>query len=144
MNLASLVASALMASALGLINSSPQANPRTDSEPLRASFVVAAESAIDAASAVNLKGEDAEFNPQMQALKSANANLAQMAQSDDERGVVSDLNDLTFAVSACHIVAKGGASTKECEGQINDDRTHAMQDLKQHKNGAAWVDGPPQ
>ena len=79
----------------------------------------------------------------MQTLKAASANLTQMAQSDDEREVVSDFNDLTFAISTCHITAKGGAATTQCEAQIDQARTRTMQDLKQHKNGAAWVDGPP-
>jgi hypothetical protein len=114
-----------------------------DPGPARNSFVVAAESAIDTASAIDLKANDAQFTPQMQALKSAQSNLTQMAENDNERNVASAVNDLVFAVTTCHIQAKDGAPTGPCESQISDARTHAMQALNKHKSGDAWQDGPP-
>jgi hypothetical protein len=132
---------ALLTVALWLFSLLPQSAPR-DSTPPRNSFVVAAESAIDNATAVNLKGDDAQFGSQIQALKSSQANLTRMAENDNERDVASDVNDLVFAVSACHIQAKGGAPTPQCESQISDARTRAMQALNKHKSGSIWQDGP--
>ncbi len=133
---------ALFTAALWLFSPLPQSAPR-DATPPRNSFVVAAESAIDAASAVKLDGDDAQFGPQIQSLKTAQANLTRMAEDDNERDIASAVNDLVFAVSACHITAKGGASTGQCESQITDARTHAMQAMKKHKSGGIWQDGPP-
>jgi hypothetical protein len=133
---------ALLTTALWLFSPIPQSAPR-DSTPPRNSFVVAAESAVDNATAVDLKGDDAQFGPQIQALKSSQANLTRMAEDDTEREIASDVNDLVFAVSACHIQAKGGAPTARCESQISDARTRAMQALNKHKSGSVWQDGPP-
>lgn len=142
MNLGALLAPALLAASLGLPSPLPQSAPR-DSTPPRNSFIVAAESTIDDASALDLKAADAQFDPQMRALKAAQANLATMAEDDNERDIASDVNDLIFAVSACHIAAKGGAPTAQCESQISDARTHAMQALGKHKTGGVWQDRPP-
>jgi hypothetical protein len=133
---------ALLTAALWLLSPLPQSTPR-DSTPPRNSFVVAAESTIDAASAVKLNGDDAQFGSRIQALKTAQANLTGMAEDDNERDIASDINDLVFAISACHIQAKGGASTTPCESQISDARTRAMQAMNKHKTGGAWVDGSP-
>ena len=134
---------ALLALALWLFPPIPQAGPYTASLNPRESFRTAAESTLDAASAVNIKGDDAEFTPQMQTLKAANTNLTRMADVDSERTIAAAVTDLVFAITACHIVAKGGAATTECEAQINDARKQAMQVLGARKNNGTWQDAPP-
>ena len=135
--------SALLVAALWLFPPVPQAGPYTASLNPRESFRTAAESTLDDASAVNIKGDDSEFTPQMQNLKAANLNLTRMADVDSERTIAAAVNDLVFAITACHIVAKGGAATTQCETEINDARTHAMQVLGARKTNGTWQDAPP-
>ena len=115
----------------------------TQTGPLRNTFVVAAETVIDNASAVDLKAEQPVFDAQMQQLKAAKDNLSRMADDDREREAASAADDLIFSIAACHIQAKDGASTDRCQAQITQATNRAMEALHKHKSNGAWVDGPP-
>ena len=121
----------------------PQSTLPTTLAPLRNTFVVAAETVIDSVSAIDIKGDDVHFNAQMQQVKTAKDNLKSMADDERERDAASAADDLIFAVSACHLQAKDGASTDKCEAQIASARTRAMEALRVHKSNGAWVAGPP-
>ena len=111
--------------------------------PLRNTFVVAAETVIDDAGNIDIKSSDDQFEPQMQQLKAAQATLTRMIGEDGERDVVEATNNLIFAISACHIQAKAGTGTAQCEPIISRARTGAMEAIDKHKSAGAWVDGPP-
>lgn len=143
MNIAALPVSALLLSSFWLFSPLPQSTLPTDSTPPRTSFIVAAESTIDEATSLDMKAADPQFRPQMQALTSAENNLTRMAEEDSERDIAAAVKDLVFTVSACHIQAKGGASTAQCESQVNSALNTAMKALNKHKSGGAWQDGPP-
>ncbi len=120
----------------------PQNLP-TDTTPLRNTFVTAAETVIDNASAVDLHADNTHFSAQMEQLRSAKANLARMAEDEREREAASAADDLIFAVAACHLQAKDGADTARCQGQVDAARMRAMEALRKHKVNGVWVDGPP-
>lgn len=122
---------------------SPQSMLPTATGPLRNTFVTAAETVIDNASGIDIKGDDAHFNPQMQQLRAAKDNLKGMAEDDRERDAAVAADDLIFAVAACHIQAKDGASTDRCQAQIDGARTRAMEALRVHKSNGVWAAGPP-
>ena len=128
---------------LALLLAPPQSTLPTSTGPLRNTFVVAAETVIDSASGIDIKGDDVHFNAQMQQLKSAKDNLKSMAEDDRERDAAAAMDDLLFAVAACHIQAKDGASTDRCQAQIDSSRIRAMEALRVHKSNGAWVAGPP-
>jgi len=111
--------------------------------PLRNTFVVAAESVIDQADNINIKSSDDQYEPQMKQLKAAQATLTRMIDEDGEHEVVDATNNLIFAISACHIQAKGNAGTTQCEPIISRARTGAMEAIDKHKSAGAWLDGPP-
>ena len=115
----------------------------THTEPLRNTFTVAAETVIDSASAIDLHADEAPFSAQLQQVKSSRENLTRMVEDDRERDIATATGDMIFAIQACHIQARDGASTTRCEAQIAQARSRAMEALSKHKNGAAWVDGPP-
>ncbi len=129
--------------AVGVLLSPGQSNSPVPSGPVRNTFVVATETVIDSASAVDIKAEDARFNAQMLQLKQARETLAGMVNDDREREIASAANELVFMVSACHIQAKGGASTSGCEAQFARAKARMMESIGKHKDGAAWVDGLP-
>ena len=129
--------------ALGVMWAPLQSNLPTEIGKLRNTFVVAAETVIDNASAIDIQASDALFNGQMQQVRSAKDNLKHMAEDEREREAASATDDLIFAVSACHIQAKDGAPTDKCQAQIVQSRTRAMEALRKHKSGGQWVDGPP-
>ena len=120
-----------------------QAGAQTPPAPLRNTFVVAAETVIDDANAVDLKADDTHFDGQMQTLKTARENLNRMASEDREHEIVSSADDMIFAISACHIQAKDGGNTAKCQTQVDNARTRTMEVLDKHKSAGAWVDGPP-
>lgn len=129
--------------AAGLLMFMPQTNLPTQTMSLRNTFVVATETVIDNANAVDVNADDVRFDAQMQELKTSKENLARMASDDRERDVVATTNDLLFIISACHLQYKNGAKTGECAGQIGRARDHVMSAINKHKSGGAWVDGPP-
>jgi hypothetical protein len=111
--------------------------------PMRATFVTAAETVLDDASSVDIKADDDHFNGQFQQLKQANDNLSGMADDEQERSIAAGTKDLVFQISSCHIQAIDGADTSKCQAQVDDARNAAMEALRKHKSGSAWVDGPP-
>ena len=121
----------------------PQYPMPTHKVTLRNTFVVAAETVIDDADHTDIKASDAQFDPQMQQLKAAQATLVQMVAEDGEREVVDETKNLLYAISACHIQAKTAPDTSKCEVTISHARTGAMEALNKHKSGGSWVDGPP-
>ena len=138
-----MTAYALISAAALALFAAPQSTLPTSTAPLRNTFVVAAETVIDNASAVDIKADDVHFAGQMQQLRSAKDNLKSMADDDRERDAASAADDLIFAVAACHIQAKDGASTDRCQTQIANARTRAMEALRMHKSNGQWVAGPP-
>jgi hypothetical protein len=110
---------------------------------MRETFIAAAETVIDDASAVDIKLDDAHFAGQFQQLKEVQANLSSMADDDREHTIADTMKDLVFQISSCHIQSKDGAPTDKCIAQITNARTEAMTALNKHKDGNTWVDGPP-
>jgi hypothetical protein len=137
----------LVLASIALLTLAGQEAPRSlpnSLAPLRNTFVTAAETVIDSASAVDLSGDDAHYAAQMQDLRTAKENLKRMAEDDRERDAASATDDLVFAVQACHLQAKDGAGTDKCQVQVNNARRRAMEALLKHKANGKWVDGPPQ
>jgi hypothetical protein len=141
MNLGLLVAtSALSLLAAPAQQGPPSANP---TYPLRETFVTAAETVIDDALAVDIKADQAHFSGPMQSLKTAEDNLINMAEDDREKNIAESMKDLAFQISSCHIQSLDGADTSRCEAQVAGARNRVLETLNKHKQGGAWVDGPP-
>jgi hypothetical protein len=135
----------LLAAALWIFSPSPapaQIGPQPQT-PLRDAIIVATETVIDDASAVDIKADDAHFAGQMTSLKEAQANLATMAEDDREKDIALAMKDMIFQIASCHIQSTDGAPTTKCEAQVNDARNRAMETIDKHKTGNSWVDGPP-
>lgn len=111
--------------------------------PLRNSFATAAENVIDTADTVQIHAEDSVFSAQMQQLHTVYDRLKALAEDQRENDVAQSLNDLVFAISACHITARGGDSTQQCEAQVSHARTRSMQAIEKHKTASGWEDGSP-
>jgi hypothetical protein len=130
----------LLAAALWI---APQSNVPFHRGPLRNSFATAAEDVIDTADAVQIHADDTQIGAQMQQLHTVYDRLKSMADDERETEVAQSLNDLVFAVSACHITARGGDSTEQCEAQVNRARTRSMVAIEKHKTPNGWQDGAP-
>jgi hypothetical protein len=130
----------LLASTLFLL---AQSQFPTVSGPIRNTFAVAAETVIDNASAVDVKADEPHFSAQFAQLKTSKDNLAGMATDEREKDIAARASDMVFLVSACHIQAKDGASTDQCQSQLSRARTHIMEAISRHKTAGAWTDGPP-
>ena len=133
----------IVSSVLFALLAPAQSTLPTQTGPMRNTFVVAAETVIDSASALDIKSDDVHFNAQFQLVKTAKENLKSMADDERERDAASATDDLIFAVAACHLQAKDGAPTDRCQTQIENARTRAMDAIRKHKSNGAWVDGPP-
>lgn len=133
----------LLASSLLFLPQPAQSPTQPHKIPLRNTFVVATESVIDDADSIDIKAGDVQFDAQMQQLKSAKSNLEHMVAEDGERDVIDAANNLIFAIAACHIQVKSGASTSQCEAIVSRARTGAMEAIDKHKSGGTWMDGPP-
>jgi hypothetical protein len=135
----------LLASALWLVAQAvpPSTLPVPTVGPLRETFVTAAETVLDDAAAVDIKGDNDHFSGQFQQLKVANDNLSSMASEEREKSIAASTKDLAFQISSCHIQAIDGADTTKCQAQVDHARNRAMEALNKHKSGNAWVDGPP-
>ncbi|SEG02176.1 hypothetical protein SAMN05421819_1716 [Bryocella elongata] len=130
----------LLAAALSIV---PQTNVPFHRGPLRNSFASAAEDVIDTADTVQIHADDTEFSAQMQQVRTAYDRLKSMAEDQRETDVSQALNDMIFAISACHITARGGDSTQQCEEQVNHARTRSMEAIEKHKTPGGWQDGAP-
>ena len=109
----------------------------------RSTFVVATESTIDTVSAVDIDATASNYDAALKAAQTARTNLQQMATEEGEQDVVSSVDDLYFAISACHIQAVDNADTTACKAQVSRARNRAMTTLGKHKENGAWVDGAP-
>jgi hypothetical protein len=133
----------LIASTLWLLFQPTQSTFPTVSGPLRNTFAVATETVIDNASAVDVKADEIRFNAQFQQLKVSKDNLTGMASDEREKDIAARANDMLFQISACHIQAKDGASTAQCQSQIAKAQGSIMEAISKHKSGKDWMDGPP-
>jgi hypothetical protein len=133
----------LLTSTLWLLFQAAPPTLPTVTGPIRNTFAVAVETVIDNASAVDVKADEIRFNAQFQQLKASKDNLAGMAYDDREKDIAARANDMLFQISACHIQAKDGASTTQCESQIAHAQSSMMEAIGKHKTGRAWTDGPP-
>jgi hypothetical protein len=106
-------------------------------------FITAAETVLDDAANVDIKAPEDRFQAQMSEVKTAKDNLDHMAYEDKEHSIVTATSELLFAISACHIQSRDGADLTKCQAQIDNARRRAMDAMGKHKNGSAWVDGPP-
>ena len=109
----------------------------------RNTFATAAESTIDTVSAVDLSAPPSTYAASMQTAQTARTTLEQMATEEGEPGVVAAVNDLYFAIAACHIQAVDRTDTAPCRAQVDRARTRAMTVLGKHKVNGVWQDGPP-
>jgi hypothetical protein len=121
----------------------PQYPMPTHNPVLRNTFAVAAETVIDDADATVIKAPDAQFDPQMQQLKAAQANLKQMVAEQGEQEVVDETSNLIYTIAACHIQAKTAPDTSKCELTVSHARSSAMGALHKHKASGSWVEGDP-
>ena len=133
----------ILAASLLLLAQSPQTLP-TETGPLRNTFVVATETVVDNAAAVDITALDPTYDPLFAQLQAARANLETLAEGDREHEIATSAKDLVFLVSACHLQAKNGAPVDKCLSQLANARTRIMQQLNHHKSGGAWIEGPPQ
>ena len=127
----------------GFALAAPQANTPFPHGPLRNSFASAAESVIDTADAVEIQAPEVRYAPEMQQLHATYDRLKSLAEDDRETNVARALNDLLFAISACHLQATGGGPTDKCEAQVQRARIRSMEAMDKHRTAGGWVDGPP-
>jgi hypothetical protein len=111
--------------------------------PLRNSFATAAESVIDTADAVEISAPRERYAPEMTQLQATYDQLQRVAEDDREKEVAHALNDLVFAIAACHLQAEGGTPTQTCEAQVQRARLRSMEALGKHKTASGWIDGAP-
>jgi hypothetical protein len=133
----------ILASAFLFFSAPAQSTPGVPVTTLRNSFVVAAETVVDDADALDVKADPAHFDGPMAQLKAAQANLTSMADGDREHGIASAMQDMVFQISLCRIQAKDNAPTDKCEAQVSAARTNALQLLGKRKNAGSWSDGAP-
>lgn len=111
--------------------------------PLRQTFISAAQVVIDDARGVDIKADNDRFAGMMQTVKEASDNLTAMASDDRESEIASEMKDIIFQISSCHIQSIDGTATDKCEAQIKAAENRAMEVLNRHKENGAWADGPP-
>ena len=109
----------------------------------RNTFATAVESVVDTLSAVDITASPTDYGEAMKSAQAARTNLNAMATEEGEHDVVSSVNDLYFAISACHIQATDHSDTTTCRAQIDHARTRVMTVLGRHKANGSWIDGPP-
>ena len=132
----------LFKSAILILLLAPQTLP-TSTAPLRNTFVVAAETVIDDASAVDLKAELVVSDAQMRQVDAAKTTLNRMVEDDREKTAAAAVNDMVFQLSACRLQATNGANTDACSAQFERTRKRAMEAIDKHKSGGTWADGAP-
>jgi hypothetical protein len=133
----------LLASTLSLLFQAAPPSLPTVTGPIRNTFAVATETVIDNASTIDLKASDVVFDAQLQRLKASKDNLVGMAYDSREKDIADDANNLIFLVSSCHIQAKDGASTTQCQSQLDRAKASMMQAISKHKSTGSWTEGPP-
>lgn len=140
MNSGTLVAAVLLLLASPAQQGPPSANPIP---PPRQTFIAAAQVVLDNAAAVDVKADRDHFTAPMQQLKQSSDNLTAMAADEGEKNIAASMKDILFQISSCHIQSTDGTPTDRCEAQIKTAEKQAMTAIKRHKDGGAWVDGPP-
>lgn len=135
--------SLLLPAAFLLFAPQPQTLP-TETGPLRNTFVVATETVVDDAAAIDITADDASYDPLFAQLQAVRTNLDTLAEGDREHDIAASAKNLVFLISACHLQAKNGVAPDKCLTQLATARTRIMQQLNHHKSDGAWVEGPPQ
>lgn len=105
---------------------------------IRNTFLVATETVIDNATAVDLRASDDRYEAQLKQLRQSKDTLTQMAEGQRENDVADDVNNLVFLISACRIQAKTGADTAKCTAQLATAETRIMDAIGAHKSNGAW------
>lgn len=133
------------AAALFVLSASAQQGPPgiMPPVPLSQTFISAAQVVIDDAQAIDIHTDNEHFAGAMQTLREANDNLAAMAQNDREKDIASEMKDMIFQISSCHIQAIDNTPTDKCEAQIKSAENRAMELINRHKENGAWTDGAP-
>ena len=114
--------------------------------PIRNTFVTAAESVIDTASAVDLHADQPAYDAQFRNLTLTRDNLAALVpgSNDDREGkALTAINNMIFTLSACRIQAIDGTDLTTCNAQFDRARNRAMESIHKHKANDTWLDGPP-
>jgi hypothetical protein len=139
-----LKAGALVAALFVLSASAQQAPPGiTRAVPLSQSFVSAAQVVIDDAESIDVHVDNDHFSGLMLTLREASDNLAAMAQNDHEQEIASEMKNIIFQISSCHIQAIDGTPTAQCEAQIKSAENRAMEVINRHKEKGVWMEGEP-
>lgn len=106
--------------------------------PIRTTFVVATETVLDNASAVDIRAGDDAYESQLRTLRQSKDRLTGMAEGQQEHDVADDLNNLVFLINACRIQAKSGADTAKCTAQFTTAEIRIMDAIGAHKTNGAW------
>ncbi len=137
-------AGALVAAVFVLSASAQQEPPGiTPPVPLSQSFISAAQVVIDDAQSIDIHVDNDHFAGPMQTLREASDNLAAMAQNDHEKEIASEMKNMIFQISSCHIQAIDGTATNKCEAQIKSAENRAMEVINRHKDNGVWIEGEP-
>jgi hypothetical protein len=132
---------ALLTSALLLF--SPQANSPVSHDPLSNTFVTASQSVLDNALATDIAADDDTFAAEMTLVKSSRDNLSSMASNDNEKEVTTNIDNLIFLISSCHIQSHDPARVSPCQARIRTSLNRLMTQINRHKSNGSWVAGPP-
>ncbi|MDE1156322.1 MAG: hypothetical protein PW735_11425 [Acidobacteriaceae bacterium] len=125
---------------------SPQFNTHTappSGEPIRNAFATASESLLDQAAIVDFTATPAAIDSQIQTLNTADKNLQEMVDNDQEKTLLEALESLLFTLRSCRIQALDGSDLSACQKRIDKEQRYALSILKKHKENGIWVDGPP-
>lgn len=111
--------------------------------PIRTTFLVATETVIDNASAVDIRANDDAYGSQFRTLHESRERLSQMAEGQQEHDVADDVNNLVFLINACRIQARAGADTTKCTAQFTAAETRIMDAIHAHKTNGRWTTDAP-
>lgn len=110
---------------------------------IRNTFVVATETVIDNANAVDLRASDDAYEAQIKQLRLSKATLSRMAEGEREHEIADDAEHLIFLISACRIQEKSGSNADKCSAQLRAAEDRLMVAIGRHKTDGAWVEGLP-
>jgi hypothetical protein len=135
----------VLIAAVFVLSASAQQGPPgiTPPVPLSQTFISAAQVVIDDAEAIDIHADNDHFAGPMQTLRQASDNLGAMASNDHEKDIASEMKNMIFQISSCHIQAADGTPTGKCEAQIKAAETRAMEVINRHKENGAWADSAP-
>jgi hypothetical protein len=119
-----------------------QDGPPPQSGPIRATFLTATETVLDAASAIDPSEPDAQFAAQLARFKELQQTLHEMAFDEREQDIVAEAGNIPFTLTSCHLQAQGDISRlPACKGQVDRSLRSVMRMLNMHKSNGAWVAG---